>query len=378
MPRSLFEPARAGALSLPNRVVMAPLTRCRAPQALPGPLTATYYAQRAAGSGGAGLIVSEATAIEPMAVGYADVPGIWSAEQVQAWRATTAAVHAAGGRIVMQLWHVGRISHTSLLPGGAAPVAPSAIAANSKTLVRHDAALAMDTVSTPRALRADEIPALIATYARAARHAMEAGFDGVEVHAANGYLIEQFLKSGANRRDDDWGGSIAARARFLVEVMRAVAGAAGADRTGVRLSPVTPANDIVDADPQALYAHVAAQLAPLGLAYVHVIEGSTGAARDLPERPFDYAAFKSAWRQGEADAGVTAGAAWMLNNGYDKALADAKLASGEADLIAFGRWFISNPDLTRRLERGAPLVRAERATFYGGDARGYTDFPALS
>ena len=377
MARHLFEPARAGALSLANRVVMAPLTRNRAPGAMPHPLMATYYAQRAAGNGGAGLIVSEATAISPMAQGYADVPGIWSDEQVQAWRAIPDAVHAAGGRIVMQLWHVGRISHVDLLPGGAAPLAPSAITANSKTLVIRDGAMRMEPTSAPRALLAQEIPGIALEYAHAARQAMAAGFDGVEVHAANGYLIEQFLKTGANQRSDEWGGPVAARARLLVDILQAVSAAAGADRTGLRLSPVTPANDIVDADPQALYAHVAALLAPMGLAYVHLIEGSTGAARELPDRPFDYAAFKAAWRAAEQAAGVAAPAAWILNNGYDKALAQAKLATGEADLIAFGRWFISNPDLTRRLQLDAPLVRAERSVFYGGGAKGYTDFPAL-
>jgi N-ethylmaleimide reductase len=363
---SLFEPVRAGALNLANRIVMAPLTRNRAPGAVPTPLMATYYVQRAS----AGLIVTEATAISPQAQGYADVPGLWSDEQVTAWKAVTDAVHAAGGRIVVQLWHVGRVSHVDLQPGGQAPVAPSAITAKTKTVLIRDGVPTFADTSAPRALDIAEIPAIVEDYRRAARHAIRAGFDGVEIHAANGYLIDQFLKTGANQRSDAYGGSIANRARLLLEVTRAVADAIGGERTGIRLSPVTPANDIVDANPQPLFAYVVQQLAPLDLAYLHVIEGSTGGPRDIAERPFDYAALRQAWR----DAGGTG--AWMVNNGYDGALADQVLAEG-ADLVSFGRAFIANPDLVARLRQGGPFNKPERATFYGGAEKGYTDYPAL-
>ena len=295
---SLFEPVRAGALNLANRIVMAPLTRNRAPGALPTPLMATYYVQRAS----AGLIVTEATAISPQAQGYADVPGLWSDEQVTAWKAVTDAVHAAGGRIVVQLWHVGRVSHVDLQPGGQAPVAPSAITAKTKTVLIRDGVPTFADTSAPRALDIAEIPAIVEDYRRAARHAIRAGFDGVEIHAANGYLIDQFLKTGANERSDAYGGSIANRARLLLEVTRAVVDAIGGERTGIRLSPVTPANDIVDANPQPLFAYVVQQLAPLDLAYLHVIEGSTGGPRDIAERPFDYAALpglaRRRWHRG--------------------------------------------------------------------------------
>jgi len=363
---SLFEPVRAGALNLANRIVMAPLTRNRAPGAVPTPLMATYYVQRAS----AGLIVTEATAISPQAQGYADVPGLWSEEQVTAWKAVTDAVHAAGGRIVVQLWHVGRVSHVDLQPGSQAPVAPSAITAKTKTVLIRDGVPTFADTSAPRALDIAEIPAIVEDYRRAARHAIRAGFDGVEIHAANGYLIDQFLKTGANQRSDAYGGSIANRARLLLEVTRAVADAIGGERTGIRLSPVTPANDIVDANPQPLFAYVVQQLAPLDLAYLHVIEGSTGGPRDIAERPFDYAALRQAWR----DAGGTG--AWMVNNGYDGALADQVLAEG-ADLVSFGRAFIANPDLVARLRQGGPFNKPERATFYGGAEKGYTDYPAL-
>jgi len=363
---SLFEPVRAGALNLANRIVMAPLTRNRAPGAVPTPLMATYYVQRAS----AGLIVTEATAISPQAQGYADVPGLWSEEQVTAWKAVTDAVHAAGGRIVVQLWHVGRVSHVDLQPGSQAPVAPSAITAKTKTVLIRDGVPTFADTSAPRALDIAEIPAIVEDYRRAARHAIRAGFDGVEIHAANGYLIDQFLKTGANQRSDAYGGSIANRARLLLEVTRAVADAIGGERTGIRLSPVTPANDIVDANPQPLFAYVVQQLAPLDLAYLHVIEGSTGGPRDIAERPFDYAALRQAWR----DAGGTG--AWMVNNGYDGALADQALAEG-ADLVSFGRAFIANPDLVTRLRQGGPFNKPERATFYGGAEKGYTDYPAL-
>ena len=363
---SLFEPVTFGELKLANRVVMAPLTRNRAPGAVPTPLMATYYAQRAS----AGLLITEATAISHQAQGYADVPGLYAPEQVRGWQRVTEAVHAAGGCIVTQLWHVGRVSHRSLQPNGAAPVAPSAIAARTKTVLIRDGVPSFEDTSEPRALTLEELPGVVEDYRRAALAAIEAGFDGVEIHAANGYLLDQFLKTGANQRTDCYGGSPENRARLLLEVVQAVVEAIGGGRTGVRLSPVTPANDIVDADPQPLFEHVARRFGPLGLAYVHVIEGATGGARELPDRPFDYNAFKAAWRA----AGGTG--AWMVNNGYDLPLAQQAVEAG-ADLVSFGKAFIANPDLVERLRRGGPFNLPDRRTFYGGGASGYTDYPIL-
>ena len=261
--KSLFDPVQLGHLHLPNRVVMAPLTRNRAPNAVPTPLMAEYYAQRAS----AGLIISEATAITHQGQGYADVPGLYGTEQLDAWKRVTDAVHARGGRIFTQLWHVGRVSHVDLQPGGQKPVAPSAITAKTKTYLIKDGAGSFVATSEPRALDASELPGIVHDFRHAARNAITtAGFDGVEVHGANGYLLDQFLKTGANQRRDDYGGSIENRARLLLEVMRAVVSEVGGARVGLRLSPVTPANDIVDADPQPLFEYVVRQLAPLGLA----------------------------------------------------------------------------------------------------------------
>lgn len=363
---TLFDPVTVGDIALSNRVVMAPLTRNRAPGAVPTPLMATYYRQRAS----AGLLITEATAISHQGQGYADVPGLYAPEQVAGWKAVTASVHAAGGKIVTQLWHVGRVSHTELQPGGGAPVAPSALTAKTKTVLLKDGGAVFVDTSEPRALRLDELPGIVDDYRRAALAAIEAGFDGVEVHAANGYLLDQFLKTGANQRTDAYGGSIENRARLLVEVMQAVTTAIGGGRVGIRLSPVTPANDIVDADPQPLFDHVVRQLAPLGLAYVHVIEGATGGPRELPDRPFDYAALKAAYRA----AGGTG--AWMVNNGYDLPLAQQALAGG-ADLVAFGKAYIANPDLVARLKAGGPFNEPDKMTFYGGGEKGYTDYPTL-
>jgi len=365
---SLFDPIQVGALSLTNRIVMAPLTRNRAPGALPNALMASYYAQRAS----AGLLITEGTAISHQGQGYADVPGLWSDEQVAAWKPVTDAVHAAGGKIVTQLWHVGRISHTSLQPNGQAPVAPSAIKANAKTVLIQDGVASYVETSEPRALALSELPGLIEAYRRAARNAIAAGFDGVEVHAANGYLLDQFLRSGSNQRTDAYGGSIENRARLLVEVMQGIAQEIGAGRTGLRLSPVTPANDAADPNPQPLFEHVVRQLAPLGLAFVHIIEGATGGARDHQqgERPFDYAALRAAYRAAGGQG------TWIVNNGLDKGLAEEALARG-ADAVAFGKAFIANPDLVARLRQGGPYNEPDRGTFYGGGAKGYTDYPTL-
>ena len=360
---TLFDTLRAGDLLLPNRIVMAPLTRDRAgPRQVPTDLMATYYAQRAS----AGVIISEATQISPEGQGYLDTPGLYSPEQVTGWRKVTDAVHAKGGRIVVQLWHVGRISHVSLQPQGQAPVSSTARAAASKTFTRDG----FVPVSTPRALRLDELPRIVAEYVHAAHCAMQAGFDGVEVHGANGYLLEQFLRDSINDRTDAYGGSIENRARLLLEVMSAVTQAIGSGRTALRLSPVTPANDAgPDSDPGALYGHVVERVAALQPAYVHVIEGQTGGPRDIA--PFDYAALRATFKQ------IHPHGAWMVNNGYDAALAQRVVASGEADLVAFGRPYIANPDLVERLRDGAPLARPDQKTFYGGGAEGYTDYPTL-
>ncbi|MDL5364532.1 alkene reductase [Xanthomonas sp. NCPPB 2654] len=354
----LFTPLRLGAIELANRIVMAPLTRNRAEGdgRIPSPLAIAYYGQRAE----AGLIVAEATQISPMGQGYLDTPGIYSDAQVAAWQPITAEVHRRGGRIVLQLWHVGRISHVSLLPDGAAPVAPSALRAEAKTYTAEG----FSDVSAPRALRLDEIPGLIADYRHAARNAIAAGFDGVEVHAANGYLIDQFLRDGSNHRDDAYGGSIENRTRLLFEVVQAVAQEIGAERTGVRLSPVTPVNDARDSDPQPLFERAVERLDALGLAFVHVIEGTTGGPRD--GIAFDYAALRGKFR-----------GPWLVNNGYDKTLAEQTVASGRADAVAFGRPFIANPDLVERLRRDAPLNAVDADTLYGGGAKGYIDYPTL-
>ncbi|MFC5496571.1 alkene reductase [Caenimonas terrae] len=365
---TLFDHARAGDLHLPNRIVMAPLTRNRAPGAIPTPLMAEYYAQRAS----AGLLITEATAISAQGQGYADVPGLYGTEQLDGWKRVTDAVHAHKGRIVVQLWHVGRVSHVDLQPDGQKPVAPSAITAKTKTYLIKDGVGSFAETSEPRALDASELPGIVHDFRHAARHAVTtAGFDGVEIHGANGYLLDQFLKTGANKRTDDYGGSIENRARLLLEVVRAVAEEVGGGRTGLRISPVTPANDVSDDNPQALFEYLMRELAPLHLAYIHVIEGATGGPREIADRPFDYKALRQAYR--------TAGgkAAWMVNNGYDARLAQQALDDG-ADLVAFGRPYIANPDLVQRLRQDAPLNAPDKATFYGGGAKGYTDYPTLA
>ncbi len=357
---TLFDPIKIGDIALSNRIVMAPLTRNRAIEGnKPGPLTVEYYRQRAT----AGLIIAEASPISPLAQGYLDTPGIWSAEQVAAWKAVTSAVHAEGGKIVLQLWHVGRISHSSLLPDGAAPVSSTDRAAKASTFTKEG----FIPVSTPRALRDDEIPGLIEDYRRAARNAIEAGFDGVEIHAANTYLIEQFLRDSVNDRSGPYGGSIENRARLLLDVVRAITGEIGAGRTGVRLSPMTTFTAPLDSNPQALYGYVVEQLTPFGLAYLHVIEGETGGTRTPDAPAFDYAALHRAFK-----------GPWMVNNGYDRNLAMQTVADGQADLIAFGRPFISTPDLVRRLKEGAALNELRADKLYGGGAEGYTDYPTLA
>jgi len=357
-PTNLFEPYQLGPITLPNRAVMAPLTRNRAvpPGMVPSPLAVDYYAQRAS----AGLLITEASQVSQQGQGYQDTPGIYSKEQIAGWRKVTDRVHEKKGRIFIQLWHVGRVSHTTLQPGGGAPVAPSAIRAKGKTFV----AGTFTDISEPRALELDEIPGIIDSFKRGAANAMEAGFDGVEIHGANGYLLDQFAKDGGNKRTDAYGGGIENRARLMLEVSKAVVDAIGPERTGIRISPVTPANDISDSNPQALFDYITDQLEALKLVYIHVIEGATGGPRDFA--PFDYASLRKRFSR-----------AYIANNGYDFELATKVLATGAADLIAFGKPFISNPDLVERLKAGAPLNEFDKATFYGGGAKGYTDYPVL-
>lgn len=368
---TLFEPARAGDIELANRIVMAPLTRNRSPGNIPNDLNVTYYSQRAS----AGLIISEGTPISQQGQGYADVPGLYTPAALAGWRKVTDAVHREGGSIVAQIWHVGRVSHTSLQEGGAPPVSASAITAKSKTyIIDANGVGGFAATSEPRALDISEIPALLEDYRKAALGAREAGFDGVEIHAANGYLIEQFLKSGANTRTDDYGGTIENRIRLLLEVVDTVSAAIGAGRTGIRLSPVTPANDIFEADPQPLYTRVVEELAKRDLAFIHIIEGATGGARDFRQgdTDFDYAALLAAYRNAGGKG------LWIANNGYDRQTALDAVQSGKADAVAFGKAFIANPDLVERLKRDAPLNELRKETLYGGGETGYTDYPALA
>ena len=356
---TLFQPYPLGPLTLANRIVMAPLTRNRAGEGLvPSPLASTYYAQRAS----AGLIITEATQVSAQAQGYQDTPGLYTQDQIDGWRSVTDAVHARGGHIFVQLWHVGRISHVDLQPGNAAPVSASALRAQTKTFVNNG----FVDVSEPRALDIDELPAIVEDFRQAAANAIAAGFDGVEIHGANGYLLEQFIKDGANQRTDAYGGSVENRARLLLEVTAAVAGEIGADRTGVRISPVSPANAISTvSDPQPQYDYIVDQLSALGIVYLHVVEGATGGPRDVA--PFDFDGLRRRFN-----------GTYLANNGYDLQLASARVSAGKADLVAFGRPFISNPDLVERLKRGAALAPLNPATLYGGGAEGYTDYPTLA
>ena len=356
---ALFEPVAVGALRLANRIVMAPLTRNRAgPGLVPGPLAAEYYSQRAS----AGLIIAEATQISAQAQGYADTPGCHTDAQVAGWRKVTDAVHAEGGTIVVQLWHTGRVSHVSFQKNGAAPVGPSDTRAQTQTFVGGQGFV---DCSPPRALELDEIPGVIADFRRASMCAMDAGFDGVELHGAHGYLLDAFLRDGTNHRTDAYGGAIENRSRLLLEVTEACAKAIGAERLGVRISPVSTAGDSHDSDPQPLFNYVVEQLSRLQPAYVHVVEGETGGARD--SLPFDYAALRDRF-----------GGTWMVNNGYDRQTAIDAIASGRADLVSFGRLFIANPDLVARLREDGPLnPMMDPSTLYGGGAHGYTDYPTL-
>lgn len=358
MSNKIFTPLKLGALTLPNRLIMAPMTRNRAPDTIPNSLMAEYYAQRAS----AGLIVTEGSQISAQGVGYPATPGIHSDEQVAGWREVTDAVHAKGGHIFLQLWHVGRISHPTLQPGNAIPVSASAIRPSGETFTGQG----MQPFETPRALETDEIAAIVSEYATGAANAKAAGFDGVEIHAANGYLIDQFLRDGSNRRDDNYGGSLDNRCRFMLEVTEAVCAAWGPDRVGIRLAPLNPFNDMHDSDPQAIFTHAVQALNRFGLAYLHVTEmgkdapGAAGPAFDLTE-------LRQIWK------GI-----YITNAGYDRARAEAAIAEGRADAVAFGVPFLANPDLVERFRQDTSLNQPDAATFYGGDGHGYTDYPALA
>lgn len=353
----LFSPYELSGLPLANRIVMSPMTRSRATGSQPNELMRLYYRQRA----GAGLLIAEGTQTSPFAKGFPAVPGIYTEAHIAGWRLITADVHAAGGRIFLQLWHCGRISHPRNQPEGAPPVAPSAILADAFVVLDDGSRV---KVETPRALETAELPALVDEFVIAARNAMSAGFDGVEIHAANGYLLHQFLNDCSNQRTDRYGGTVAGRIRFVVEVAEAVSAAVGAQRTGIRLSPVNRYNDMRDSDPNGLYAALLPELSRMGLAYVNIVEGEAGVTRDA--RGFDYDAARRLFN-----------GTWIANNLYDRELAEATLARGYADLVSFGRPFIANPDLVERFRRGAALNAVDYSTAYRGGAAGYVDYPAL-
>ncbi len=354
----LFQAIKMGPLTLPNRIVMAPLTRSRALKGdVPGPLNAEYYAQRAT----AGLIISEATQISQQGKGYAFTPGIYTEEQVAGWKLVTKAVHEKQGRIFAQLWHVGRISHPDLQPDGQLPVAPSAIKPEGEAFTETG----FKPFVTPRALETKEIPGIIEQYRHAAQCAKNAGFDGIEIHAANGYLIDQFLRDKTNHRSDQYGGSLANRTRLLLQVIEAVKTVWDADRIGVRLAPISQANNISDSYPFETFSYVVKELNKTSIIYIHCIEGETAGPRTIPEN-FSFVELKKLF------TGL-----YMANNGYDLKLALETVNLGHADLIAFGRPFIANPDLVKRLEMGAALRDAPKETWYGGGAKGYTDWPTL-
>ncbi|MFO1204816.1 MAG: alkene reductase [Burkholderiales bacterium] len=366
----LFQPIKLGPYTLPHRVVMAPLTRSRArqPGNVPSALNACYYAQRAS----AALIISEATQVSMQGQGYAWTPGIHSREQISGWRMVADAVHEAGGLMFMQLWHVGRISHPALQPDGMLPVAPSAIRPAGDAFIedaRGEGTLV--PFVTPRALQIEEIPYIVRQYAVGARHARSAGLDGVEIHGANGYLLDQFVNSGTNHRTDAYGGSVEHRARLLLEVVEATCEVWGSDRVGVRLSPLGTFNDMHDDDPEATFGYIASQLNDFRLAYLHLVNPGA-AAMDRGEQPGADATRILALMREKYHGNL------MIAGGFDHASAAAWLQAGRCDLIAFGRKFIANPDLPQRLRIGAPLQADDPSTYYGGGAKGYTDYPTLA
>lgn len=347
----LLSRVRIGSLPLKNRMVMAPMTRSRAGEGdAPTAAAAEYYRQRAS----AGLIVAEGSQISAQGKGYPRTPGIFTDAQIAGWKQVTDAVHAAGGSIFLQLWHVGRLSHPLVQANGELPVAPSAIKAEGELYTSEG----LKAYEAPRALRLDEIAGIVADFRRGAENAKLAGFDGVEIHGANGYLVDQFLRDGANARTDAYGGSVENRARFLKEVVEAVIEVFGADRVGVRLSPIFNIFSISDSNPQATFGHAADMLGRYALAYLHVVQ--------LGEGSFDFLALKRRY-----------GGTYIANGGYDATRAVAAIEAGEADLVSFGTPFLANPDLVERFRRGAPLNAPDPATFYQGEAQGYTDYPAL-
>jgi len=355
--KDLFLPFETGPLKFKNRIIMAPLTRSRADEdGNPTPMMKEYYSQRA----GAGMIISEATNISKEAVGYMKTPGIWSEEQILGWKIITDEVHQKGGTIFCQLWHCGRISHSDLQPDGDAPVSASEIGADADVFTSDG----MKKSSTPRALKTEEIPRLISDYVHAATCAKKAGFDGVEVHSANGYLLHQFISDSSNKREDQYGGSIENRCRLTLEVIKAVTKVWGEERVAVRFGPVSPFNGVETSEPQKTYEYMLDTLNELSLAYVHVIEGKTGGDRDYGD--FDYKKFRDHYK-----------GTYMANNNYDLDLALKKRENNTADLICFGRPFIANPDLVERYKKGADLNEIDSDTLYQGGKKGYTDYPFL-
>ncbi|MCJ8203195.1 alkene reductase [Pseudomonas sp. RGM2987] len=348
----LLSPALLGKLSLKNHMVMAPMTRSRAGSGdVASPLMAEYYSQRA----GAGLIITEGSQVSAQGKGYLRTPGIFTPQQIAGWKQVTEAVHAEGGQIFLQLWHVGRLSHPLVQVNGAQPVAPSAIKADGEIYTIEG----LKPYELPRALELDEIPGVVADFRQAACNAKLAGFDGVEIHGANGYLIDQFLRDGTNKRTDAYGGSVENRARLLKEVVEAVIEVFGASRVGVRLSPIFSYFSMSDSDPQATFEHAAGMLSRYGLAYLHIVEAGEG--------PFDFRALKRHFN-----------GPYIANGGYSAERAATAISRGEADLVAFGTPFLANPDLVERFKLGQPLNAPDAATFYQGDERGYTDYPTLA
>jgi len=354
---SLFSAEKLGNLKLPHRIVMAPLTRSRSSQPgdIPNDMNALYYQQRAS----AALIISEATQISPQGKGYAFTPGIHSEEQIQGWKKITDKVHQQDGRIFQQLWHVGRVSHSSLQPDNALPVAPSAIPVEGQAFTYEG----MLDFETPRALETEELASIVEQYRQAAINAKQAGFDGVEIHTANGYLLDQFLKDGTNKRTDNYGGSFENRSRLTLEVTRAVSEVWVGDRVGIRISPTGTFNTMSDSNPQPLFNYLVAELNQFNLAYLHVVERFG----DFPSEDFDFNALRSIFN-----------GAYIANGSYTGESAEQSLKSGQSDFVAFGVPFIANPDLPERMKQGADLNQPDPDTFYGGDAKGYIDYPSLS
>ena len=353
----LQTPINMGPYHLPNRIVMAPLTRMRAPDNSPNDLMAAYYAQRAS----AGLIISEATQISPQGVGYPATPGIHNELQVAGWKKITEAVHAKNGQIFLKLWHVGRISHPDF-HDGLLPVAPSAILPDGLAVTPHG----LKPFVTPRALETNEIKGIVEDYRQAAKNAMDAGFDGIEIHSANGYLLDQFLRDGTNKRTDIYGGTLENRARFLLEVTEAVASVWGSDRVGIRLSPSGTFNDMTDSDPEAFFVYLLGELNRFGLAYLHIVDALESDIRH-GANVINLEVLRKAYN-----------GTLIVCGGYDQARAEEALAEGKADAVAFGQLYIANPDLVERFKLNAPLNEPDPVTFYGGNEKGYTDYPVLA